>query len=133
MFNQTWKKYLPVISILLKRSASGEQSLIMNHTDFERASGGRKMKWSFPVLQLNNGRIVNNGIKYPAIVTEMIAELQMDTQISKFLQKREFEFSMSNDFKLLIKNINAIEAVTETAAVEPEIESNEPSQVTPVA
>jgi hypothetical protein len=107
MFNQTWKKYLPVISILIKRSANGEQSLTMNHTDFERASGGRKMKWSFPVLQLNNGRILNNGTKYPAIVTEMISELQMDEQISKLLHKKEFEFSMSNDFKLLIKNISA--------------------------
>ena len=108
MFNQTWKKYIPVITILLKRSTTDVQSLSMNHTDFERAAGGRKMKWSFPVLQVNNGRIQNNGTKYPALATEMITELQMDEQTSKLLQKQEFEFSMSNDFKLLIKNISAL-------------------------
>lgn len=108
MFNQAWKKYLPVITILLKRSATGEQSLSMNHTDFERAAGGRKMKWSFPTLQLTNGRIQNNGTKYPALATEMVTELQIDEQISKLLQKQEFEFSMTNDFKLLIKNVNVL-------------------------
>ena len=107
MFNQTWKKYLPVITILLKRSTTGEQSLSMNHTDFERASGGRKMKWSFPVMQVNNGRIQNNGTKYPALAIEMITELQLDDQTGKLLKQQEFEFSMSNDFKLLIKNISA--------------------------
>ncbi|MEO6670593.1 MAG: hypothetical protein ABIN36_14005 [Ferruginibacter sp.] len=118
MFNQVWKKYLSVISILLKRSANGEQSLTMNHTDFERASGGRKMKWSFPVVQLNNGRLINNGTKYPSIVTEMITEFQADDQISRLLREKKFEFSMTNDFKLLIRNASAMEAAGETPANE---------------
>jgi hypothetical protein len=109
MFHQAWKKYLPVITILLKRSANGEQSLNMNHSDFERASGGRKrkMKWSFSVLQLNNGRLLNNGNRHPALATEMVTELQANDQISKLLHKQDFEFSMTNDFKLLIKNVSS--------------------------
>ncbi|MEO8771942.1 MAG: hypothetical protein ABI402_17730 [Ferruginibacter sp.] len=123
MFNQAWKKYLPVITILLKRSANGEQTLNMNHTDFERAAGGRKMKWSFPALILNNGRILNNGTKHPALATEMVTELQVDDPISKLLKNQEFEFSMTNDFKLLIKNISVItasdaEAVEEGSPIE---------------
>ena len=124
MFNQAWKKYLPVITILLKRSANGEQTLNMNHTDFERAAGGRKMKWSFPALLLTNGRIQNNGTKHPALATEMITELQVDEHISKILQKQEFEFSMTNDFKLLIKNMSAI------TAAESEIVEGEPIEQT---
>ncbi|MEI8060081.1 MAG: hypothetical protein WCG67_07990, partial [Ferruginibacter sp.] len=58
MFNQTWKKYLPVLLILLKRSLIEPQVLNMNHTDFERAAGGRKIKFSFASLQLSNGRII---------------------------------------------------------------------------
>ena len=122
MFNQTWKKYLPVITILLKRSTTEVQSLSMNHTDFERAAGGRKMKWSFPVMQVNNGRVQNNGTKYPALATEMITELQMDEQTNKLLQKKEFEFSMSNDFILLIRNISALPETADddvTGAEEP--------------
>ena len=40
MFLQTWKKYLPVIILLMKRSEKGEQVLDMNYTDFQRATGG---------------------------------------------------------------------------------------------
>lgn len=107
MFNQTWKKYLPVITILLKRSVNGDQTMTLNHTDFERASGGRKMKWSFSSLFLVNGRLQNNGTKHSALATEMVTELQADEQISKLMKDQELEFSMSNDFKLLIKNAAA--------------------------
>lgn len=111
MFNQTWKKYLPVITILLKRSANGDQTMTLNHTDFERASGGRKMKWSFSSLFLVNGRLQNNGTKHSALATEMVTELQADEQISKLMKDQELEFSMSNDFKLLIKNAAAREVI----------------------
>ena len=43
MFTQTWKKYLPVILILMKKSALEDQVLKVNQTDFERAAGGRKI------------------------------------------------------------------------------------------
>ena len=47
MFLQTWSKYLPVIKILLKRSINAQQTLDMNSTDFQRASGGKKVKFTF--------------------------------------------------------------------------------------
>ena len=50
MFSQTWRKYLPVIILLMKRSGKGEQVLSMNHTDFERAAGGKKIKFTFSDL-----------------------------------------------------------------------------------
>ena len=103
MFTQTWKIYLPVITILLKRSVQGEQTLNMNLTDFERATGGRKIKFSFSKLQLNNGRI-NNMTKHTHLAKELVALLLEDEQTRKLLQKKQFEFSMTNDFQLTIKN-----------------------------
>jgi hypothetical protein len=103
MFSQTWKKYLPVITILIKRSVNGEQTLSMNHTDFERAAGGRKIKFSFSSLQLNNGRVDNNS-KHTPLAKEFAVVLQEDEQVRKLLSKQLFEFSMSNDFQLHIKN-----------------------------
>ena len=103
MFTQTWKIYLPVITILLKRSVQGEQTLNMNLTDFERATGGRKIKFSFSKLQLNNGRI-NNLTKHTHLAKELAALLLEDEQTRKLLQKKQFEFSMTNDFQLTIKN-----------------------------
>ena len=118
MYNQIWKKYLPVITILLKRSVTGEQIFSLNHTDFERASGGRKMKWSIPVMSLTNGRIQNLNTKQTAIATEMLAEMQADEQISKLLKMHRFEISMSNDFKLTIKNVTTADEAAGDAVME---------------
>lgn len=103
MFSQTWKKYLPVLAILLKRSAGENQTLSMNNTDFERAAGGRKIKYSFSQLQLNKGRI-NTEVKHTPMAKELAVVLQEDDIIQKILVGQFFEFSMTNDFKLTIKN-----------------------------
>jgi len=104
MFRQVWKKYLPVITILLKRSVNGDQTLSMNHTDFQRAAGGRKVKYSFTTIQINNGRI-NNMIKTTPLAKEFAVVLQEEESTRRLIQKMQLEFSMSNDFQLLIRNI----------------------------
>jgi len=103
MFTQTWKKYLPVITILMKRSVNGEQTLSVNHSDFQRAAGGRKIKFSFSNLQLDNGRINNTG-KHTPLAKELAVVLQEDEQTRKLMQKQLIEFSMSGDFQIHIKN-----------------------------
>jgi hypothetical protein len=103
MFSQTWKKYLPVIVILIKRSVNESQTLKMNNTDFSRAAGGRKIKYSFHSLFLNNGRI-DNTVKHSPLAREFAEVLQENTQSKSLLQKQNFEFSMNNDFILTIKN-----------------------------
>ncbi len=103
MFSQVWKKYLPVIVILLKRSANGEQTLSMNPSDFQRAAGGRKIKYSFANMHLVNGRI-NNAVKHQPLAREFAETLQEDEVIRKLLQQKQFEFSMNNSFQLVIKN-----------------------------
>ena len=108
MFSQVWKKYLPVIVILLKRSVNGEQTLSMNPSDFQRAAGGRKIKYSFSNLQLSNGRI-NTMVKHQPLAREFAEVLQEDETTRKFLQKKLFEFSMNNGFQLNIKNNTAPE------------------------
>lgn len=122
MFAQTWKKYLPVIAILLKRSVSGEQTLNMNHTDFYRAAAGRKIKFSFNKLQLMNGRIVNDARHTP--FAKEFAGILQDSDLTKALMRdRQFEFSLNNDMQLLIRNTTA--PVNNIAIEEPsEAESN---------
>jgi hypothetical protein len=120
MFTQTWKKYVPVIVILLKRSASGDQTLRVNQTDFERAAGGRKIKYSFSQLQLNKGRI-NTAVKHMPVAKELAEVLQEDDTAKKMLVGNQFEFSLSTDFILTIKNntppAEPTEEVTEDEAV----------------
>ena len=112
MFSQVWKKYLPVIVILMKRTVNGDQTLSMNPSDFQRAAGGRKIKYSFANMQLINGRI-NNTVKHQPLAREFAVILQEDETIRKMLQLKHFEFSMNNSFQLSIKN-NTPQAEPET-------------------
>lgn len=116
MFTQTWKKYLPVIILLLKKTSTEQQSLSMNHTDFERAAGGRKIKYSFSDLELNKGRI-NSLTKHAPLAKELAMMLQEDSNSNKLLAAGHYTFSMGNDFKLLI-NFIPQEVPADTADVE---------------
>ncbi len=116
MFTQTWKKYLTVINLLIKKSTQGVQVLNMNNTDFERAAGGRKMKFTFTNIQLLNGRI--NYLQKPSpFANEFVALLQADETIKQTLQSHQLEFTLSGEFKLTIKNM-AVEAATTTTEAE---------------
>ncbi len=135
MFTQTWKKYLPVIALLLKRSDDGEQTLNLNHTDFERAAGGRKIKFSFTQLEIIKGRVSSNSKQTP-VAKELAMVLQEDTVIAALIAGLNLEFSMSNDFRMVIKKSNIVaEAVVEetpdaidmeaTGEAEAEVEAEE--------
>lgn len=124
MFTQTWKIYLPVIIILLKRSAQEEQTLAMNLTDFERAAGGRKMKFSFNNLQIKNAKLsINN--KYTNVAKELAALLQEDENSRKIIQDQHIEISLNNDFKLTIRNTTPVEEVVEETVSEEDGDSEE--------
>ena len=103
MFIQTWKKYLPVILFFMKRSVKGEQILDMNLTDFERATGGKKIKLNFSTITLNNGR-VDFDARYPVLVTDLIFVLQQSEPAGILMQHQQFNFSMNLNCQLLITN-----------------------------
>jgi hypothetical protein len=102
MFLQIWSKYLPVIKILLKRSVNAEQTLDMNSTDFQRASGGKKVKFNFSV-QLVKGR-GQAGENFPPIAKDLVSVLQQDNTTYRFLQQNEVEIGVNSAFQLYIKN-----------------------------
>ena len=117
MFSQTWKKYLPVISILIKRSAQGDQILALNNTDFDRAAGGRKIKYSFTHLQLNKGRI-NTDHKHTPFAKEFSVVLQEDENVQRLLAPLNLEFTLNNQLQLTIKNLAAEVAIDEPENVD---------------
>ncbi|NJO25223.1 MAG: hypothetical protein HC867_04725 [Bacteroidia bacterium] len=103
MFTHVWKKYMPVIAILLKRSVNGPQTLDMNYTDFERAAGGKKVKFSFSSLKLENGRILN-GTRHTPLAKDLVLALQESELTQKMIRKQQIEFSMVNGCQLVIQN-----------------------------
>lgn len=102
MFTQVWNKYLPIIKILMKRSPNGTQTLDMNRTDFERAAGGRKVKFTFTV-SLHKGRI-QNFTTPPPLAKELVVTLQEDDMTRQLIRKQDYEFSLNSSLQLTIKN-----------------------------
>ena len=108
MFTETWKKYLPVIILLMKRSDKGDQVLDMNYTDFQRATGGKKTKLTFSSLKLVNGRTGYDS-NNTQLAKDLILVLQENEQTGSMLRQKQFEFSVNANFQLTIRNTTVIE------------------------
>jgi hypothetical protein len=117
MFVHTWNKYLPIIKILLKRSVQAEQTLEMNSTDFHRAAAGRKVKYSFSFL-LVNGKLGGFEVT-PPLAKDLITALQQDSVTDTFIRRSHLQFTLTNNFKLAIRNVTP---PVEAEAAEPENE-----------
>ncbi len=117
MFSQAWLIYLPIIKILMKRSPNGKQKLDMNQTDFQRAAGGRKAKFSFSITLLK-GRIQNIN-NQPPVARDLVAILQQDEITNLLIRSQAYEFSMNSSFQLMIVNTTSpADPDTEASAME---------------
>lgn len=105
MYTQVWTKYLPIIRILLKRSASAEQTLDMNRIDFERAGSGRKAGYKF-IIEFRKGR-VSNLISSSPLASNLAAVLLQDPVVKDLFQKVDYDISLNTRFQLHIKNLSA--------------------------
>jgi len=103
MYTQIWAKYLPIIKILLKRSANSDQVLDMNVTDFERIGVSRKTGAKFNI-QFENGR-VSNIISASPLAKELASTLMQDAVVKDLLAQNDYTVSMNTKFQLAIKFI----------------------------
>ena len=119
MYTYIWNKYLPVIRILLKKSATGDQLLNLNRDDFERAGTGRKAGYKFTIAY-TDGK-VSNVISGSDLASHLAAAMLEDDATKAILRTGQFEVILNTKFQLIIKNTTP-QPVTanETAALETE-------------
>ena len=98
---QTWKKYIPVIRLYLKKSLTDDQQFKLNITDFESAGDRGKSGYTFN-LQIENGKVSNN-ISGSAVARDLFELLKADEIIKAFLQDRSVKISVGKSFMLTIK------------------------------
>ncbi|HTE00415.1 MAG TPA: hypothetical protein VK668_14075 [Mucilaginibacter sp.] len=98
---QTWKKYIPVIRLHLKKSVTEEQQFRLNITDFESAGDRGKSGYTFN-LQLENGKVTNN-ISGSAVARDLYESLKTDDLIKAFMQEKSIKISVGKSFMLTIK------------------------------
>jgi hypothetical protein len=98
---QTWKKYIPVIRLHLKRSLTEDQSFKLNITDFESAGDRGKSGYTFN-LNLENGKVTNN-VSGSAVARDLFEALKNDEAIKVLLQDKSIKISVGKSFLLSIK------------------------------
>ncbi|MEO5891227.1 MAG: hypothetical protein ABIQ31_13295 [Ferruginibacter sp.] len=102
MYTYIWNKYLPVIRILLKKSATGDQLLSLNRDDFERAGTGRKAGYKFNI-EFTDGK-VSNVISGSDLASHLAAAMLEDAATKAVLQTGHFQVILNTKFQLTIKN-----------------------------
>lgn len=103
MYTQIWKKYLPIIKILLKKSLAESQVLPLNRIDFERAGSARKTSSKFKI-DFTNGK-VSNIISGSALASQLAQEMLEDDSIKQILQEHDFQIVFNTHYELLIKHV----------------------------
>lgn len=120
MYTYTWKKYLAVIRILLKRSATGEQVLSLNRIDFEKGNRIRKPLCSFSI-ELVKGKLASMSQSVPA--KDLITVLLEDDVASVLVRQNHYMISLNSDFLLRISNSSPATGKTVSEASETDINS----------
>jgi hypothetical protein len=98
----TWRRYIPVIRLHLKRSLTAEQSFKLNITDFESAGDRGKSGYTFNIT-MENGKVTNN-ISGSAVARDLYEALKEDELIKGMLQEKAIKISVGKSFLLSIKN-----------------------------
>jgi hypothetical protein len=97
----TWKRYLPVIRLHLKKSLVEEQNFKLNITDFESAGDRGKSGYTFNIT-MENGRVTNN-ISGSAVARDLYEALKSDETIKAMLMDKNIKISVGKSFLLSIK------------------------------
>ncbi|MEO8886046.1 MAG: hypothetical protein ABI367_08290 [Mucilaginibacter sp.] len=97
----TWKRYLPVIRLHLKKSVNEDQSFKLNITDFESAGDRGKSGYTFN-LSMENGKLTNN-ISSSAVARDLYEALKSDELIKAMLVDKNVKISVGKSFLFSIK------------------------------
>lgn len=105
MYIHVWTKYLPIIRILMKRSAGGEQKLDLNRIDFERAGSARKSGYKFNI-DITNGT-VSNIISGSPMALDLATVLLGDQVVKGLFSENDFVVSLNTKFQLMIRRVRS--------------------------
>ena len=106
MYVHVWNKYLPIIKILMKKTAAGNQTLELNRIDFERAGSGRKAGYKF-TIEFVQGR-VSNVISGSPLASDLAMVLLQDPASRAILANNHLNISLNTKFQLSLVNRNPV-------------------------
>ena len=115
MYTYTWRKYLPLIRLLLKKSAQSTQTVALNQTDFLKFSKSRKPALTF-TIDIHEGKF--SVLKLPSIAAELLEILMEDPASRTLIRAGHYNLTLAKNYQLVITNLSVAEnaAAAEAAA-----------------
>lgn len=118
MYTQLWKKYLPVIRLLLKKTTDGDQKLQLYKHEFESTGARNKLGYIF-ALEMVNGKPINKSNK-TAVSNDLCILISENEAIATWMKEQHIKISVNRacemTFALIAKR--AVEEVAEEAVAE---------------
>jgi hypothetical protein len=114
MYTHIWLKYLPIVRILLKKTAAGDQTLNLNRPDFEKAGVARKAGYKF-TIEFKNGKVANV-ISTSQLALDLAAVMLEDATFKTLVATNNYEVSLNTRFQLSFKNTTPQEVLEEATA-----------------
>ncbi len=102
-YTNLWKRYLPVIRILMKRSISESQTLRLQKHEFV-VTGEREVSGYGFNLELDNGKATSN-ISGSAVARDLRDVIVQDPNAQEIISRRKFKLNLDSNFVLHIQNI----------------------------
>jgi hypothetical protein len=101
MYTYTWKKYLPVIRLLLKRAATADQQMSLNRIDFEKGNKTRKpvVSFSFEIIE---GKL--QMLNLPVAGKDLLEILMQDDTARTLIRQNHYFISLDTNLHLTVKS-----------------------------
>lgn len=104
VYTQLWKKYLPVIRLLLKKTADSEQKLQIYKHEFVSTGAKNKLGYIFN-LEIVNGKAINKSAAL-ASSFDLLNVLNENELTSEWLKGKSVKISVNKACELSMQLVN---------------------------
>jgi hypothetical protein len=111
-FDSTWRKYMPLIRLMMRRAAKESQLLSLSKFDFIKAGAATKGSHGFKISFVKGS--AENALHHQ-LAKDFLSAMMRDAAIKEMLASNDYDIGMNSKFELSIKNRTATIPVQETA------------------
>jgi len=115
VYVQLWKKYLPVIKLLLKKTDKGEQKLQLYKHEIEKTGARNKLGYVFN-MELLNGKPVTK-LEQKAAAHDLLSVMNENEEIVEWLKGRHVTITSSRSCEIIFQQPGKQQPSEEQAAV----------------
>ncbi len=115
VYVQLWRKYIPVIRLLLKKTLAGtDQKLLLYKHEFEKTGAKNKLGYIFS-LEVVNGKPINKSDK-TAVAADLLTVINETEGVASMLKEQSVKFSVGRSCEMSLQKVAVVEKVAAVVA-----------------